>query len=477
MVQKNFSEKVRQLNNGSYELLNRIGEVADSLHYPCYVVGGWVRDLLLGVKNKDIDVVVVGSGSVMAKEVANIIGGKVTVYESYGTAQILSDDGTEVEFVGARKEFYHRESRNPIVENGTLKDDMDRRDLTINDMAICLNKDNFGDFIDPYHGYEDLRDGIIRCVGNAKERFDEDPLRMLRCIRFATRFDFVIDDDTLNAMRELHDRLSIITKERILAEVNKMMQCEYPDDAIALLKDTELLQYVLPELDKACGVEECNGKRHKDIFAHSLKVLRNVAQVSGNLYLRWAALLHDVGKVQVKEFKDGNWTFENHAEVGAKMIDKIFKRLTFPLDERMQYIKTLIRLHMRPMQLCEDGVTDAAVRRLLFDAGDTIDDLLILCNADITSSHRDKVEKFQKNYEFLKKRMVELEESDRLRNFQPPVDGNEIMALFDLTPSRIVGVLKEKVKDAILDGIIPNEHDAAKQYVIEEFNKIKNQKL
>jgi poly(A) polymerase len=225
-------------------------------------------------------------------------------------------------------------------------------------------------------------------------------------------------------------------------------------------------------LDKACGVEECNGKRHKDIFAHSLKVLHNVAQVSDNLYLRWAALLHDVGKVEVKAFKDGNWTFENHAEVGAKMIDKIFKRLTFPLDERMQYIKTLIRLHMRPMQLCEDGVTDAAVRRLLFDAGDTIDDLLILCNADITSSHRDKVEKFQKNYEFLKKRMVELEESDRLRNFQPPVDGNEIMELFNLTPGKIVGVLKEKVKDAILDGIIPNEHDAARAYVIEEFNEL-----
>lgn len=472
MAERNFKEKIIRLGNGSYETLKTIGEVADSLHYPCYVVGGWVRDLLLAKKNDDIDVVVVGSGKTMAEAVAKRIHGKVSIYESYGTAQILSDDGMEIEFVGARKEFYHRESRNPIVENGTLQDDMDRRDFTINDMAICLNSDLFGDFVDPYHGYEDLRDGIVRCVSNAKERFDEDPLRMLRCIRFATRFNFTIDDDTFQAMCELHDRLSIITKERILAEVNKMMQCEHPEDAIANLRLTGLLQYVLPELDKACGVEERNGKRHKDIFLHSLMVLRNVAQVSDNLYLRWAALLHDVGKVQVKAFKDGNWTFENHAEVGAKMIDKIFKRLTFPLDERMQYVKTLIRLHMRPMQLCEDGVTDAAVRRLLFDAGDTIDDLLILCSADITSSHRDKVEKFQKNYEFLKKRMVELEESDRLRNFQPPVDGNEIMELFNLTPGKIVGVLKEKVKDAILDGIIPNEHDAARAYVIEEFNKL-----
>ena len=471
-MKRNYKQAIQNLNNGSFETLKTIGEVADELHYPCYVVGGWVRDLLLKTKNNDIDVVVVGSGKTMAESVAKRIHGKVSIYESYGTAQIMTPDGLEIEFVGARKEFYHRESRNPIVENGTIQDDMDRRDFTINDMAICLNSDLFGDFIDPYHGYEDLRDGVIRCVGEAKERFDEDPLRMLRCIRFVTRFNFVIDDVTFQAMCELHDRLSIITKERILAEVNKMMQCKHPDDAIALLKDTELLQYVLPELDKACGVEERDGKRHKDIFAHSLKVLRNVAQVSDNLYLRWAALLHDVGKVQVKAFKDGNWTFENHAEVGARMIDKIFKHLTFPLDERMQYIKTLIRLHMRPMQLCEDCVTDAAVRRLLFDAGDTIDDLLILCNADITSSYRDKVERFQKNYAFLKQRMVELEESDRLRNFQPPVDGNEIMELFNLTPGKIVGVLKEKVKDAILDGIIPNEHDAAKAFVIEEFKKL-----
>lgn len=442
-----------------------------------YVVGGFVRDLLMGNEPDDIDLLIEGdinAGIEFAEwfcKTNNIYEKDVNpiVYGLYGTAmfQFL---GEKIECVAPRSEKYKENSRNPEVTSCTIIDDCFRRDFTINSMFINISTGELLDYSG--NGLNDLRDGVIRSTSDPHIIFTQDSLRMLRCIRFATRFNFVIDDDTFNAMCELHDRLSIITKERILAEVNKMMQCEYPDDAIALLKDTELLQYVLPELDKACGVEECNGKRHKDIFAHSLKVLRNVAQVSDNLYLRWAALLHDVGKVQVKAFKDGNWTFENHAEVGAKMIDKIFKRLTFPLDERMQYIKTLIRLHMRPMQLCEDGVTDAAVRRLLFDAGDTIDDLLILCSADITSSHRNKVEKFQKNYEFLKKRMVELEESDRLRNFQPPVDGNEIMELFNLTPGKIVGVLKEKVKDAILDGVIPNEHDAARAYVIEEFNKL-----
>ena len=459
--------------------IKKIASIIKNTEYDkrIYVVGGFVRDLLMGNEPDDIDLLIEGdinAGIEFAEwfcKTNNIYEKDVNpiVYGLYGTAmfQFL---GEKIECVAPRSEKYKENSRNPEVTSCTIIDDCFRRDFTINSMFINISTGELLDYSG--NGLNDLRDGVIRSTSDPHIIFTQDSLRMLRCIRFATRFNFVIDDDTFNAMCELHDRLSIITKERILAEVNKMMQCEYPDDAIALLKDTELLQYVLPELDKACGVEECNGKRHKDIFAHSLKVLRNVAQVSDNLYLRWAALLHDVGKVQVKAFKDGNWTFENHAEVGAKMIDKIFKRLTFPLDERMQYIKTLIRLHMRPMQLCEDGVTDAAVRRLLFDAGDTIDDLLILCSADITSSHRDKVEKFQKNYEFLKKRMVELEESDRLRNFQPPVDGNEIMELFNLTPGKIVGVLKEKVKDAILDGVIPNEHDAARAYVIEEFNKL-----
>ena len=459
--------------------IKKIADIIKNTEYDkrVYVVGGFVRDLLMGNEPDDIDLLIEGdinAGIEFAEwfcKTNNIYEKDVNpiVYGLYGTAmfQFL---GEKIECVAPRSEKYKENSRNPEVTSCTIIDDCFRRDFTINSMFINISTGELLDYSG--NGLNDLRDGVIRSTSDPHIIFTQDSLRMLRCIRFATRFNFVIDDDTFNAMCELHDRLSIITKERILAEVNKMMQCEYPDDAIALLKDTELLQYVLPELDKACGVEECNGKRHKDIFVHSLKVLRNVAQVSDNLYLRWAALLHDVGKIQVKAFKDGNWTFENHAEVGAKMIDKIFKRLTFPLDERMQYIKTLIRLHMRPMQLCEDGVTDAAVRRLLFDAGDTIDDLLILCSADITSSHRNKVEKFQKNYEFLKKRMVELEESDRLRNFQPPVDGNEIMELFSLTPGKIVGVLKEKVKDAILDGVIPNEHDAARAYVIEEFNKL-----
>lgn len=459
--------------------LKKISSIIKNTEYDkrVYVVGGFVRDLLMGIEPDDIDLLIEGdinAGIEFAEwfcKTNNIYEKDVNpiVYGLYGTAmfQFL---GEKIECVAPRSEKYKENSRNPEVTSCTIIEDCFRRDFTINSMFINISTGELLDYSG--NGLNDLRDGVIRSTSDPHIIFNQDSLRMLRAIRFATRFNFVIDDDTFNAMRELHDRLSIITKERILAEVNKMMQCEHPEDAIANLRLTGLLQYVLPELDKACGIEERNGKRHKDIFLHSLMVLRNVAQVSDNLYLRWAALLHDVGKVQVKAFKDGNWTFENHAEVGAKMIDKIFKRLTFPLDERMQYVKTIIRLHMRPMQLCEDGVTDAAVRRLLFDAGNTIDDLLILCSADITSSHRDKVEKFQKNYEFLKKRMVELEESDRLRNFQPPVDGNEIMELFNLTPGKIVGVLKEKVKDAILDGIIPNEHDAARAYVIEEFNKL-----
>lgn len=456
----------------TYTLLRKIGKVADELKYPCFVVGGWVRDFCLMTPSKDIDVVVEGSGVKIATQFAKMIKGKVSVYESYGTAQVMTPDGVEVEFVGARKEFYHRETRNPIVEEGTLQDDQDRRDFTINDMAICLNGHRFGEFVDPYNGFEDLAAHIIKCVGDANERFSEDPLRMLRAIRFAVRFDFAIDQSTYDAIRNQHERIKIIVRERILMELNKMMLSKEPSKAFIMLKDTGLLQYVLPEVDKMSGREQREGKYHKDIFYHTMKVLDNVAEQSDSLYLRWAALLHDVGKIKVKAFKDGNWTFENHAEVGAKMVDKIFRRLTFPLDNRMEYVKTLVRLHMRPMNLCEDGVTDSAIRRILLEAGDYIDDLLILCNADITSSHRDKVERFQTNYTYLKKRMVELEESDRLRNFQPPVNGNDIMEMFNLTPCSLVGQLKEKVKEAILDGVIPNEREAAIEYVVAEYNNI-----
>lgn len=465
-------ELINKRQDKSLEVLRKVGKVADSIDYPCYVVGGWVRDLLLGRDNDDIDIVVVGSGKHIAESVAKYIKGKVSIYEAYGTAQIMTDDGLEVEFVGARREFYHRESRNPIVENGTLQDDMDRRDFTINDMAICINSDSFGEFIDPYNGYEDLKKGVIRCVGDANERFSEDPLRMLRAIRFSTRFDFPIDQLTYDAIKAQCDRIKIITKERILMELNKMILCKEPSKAFIMLKDSGLLKLILPDVDKMAGREQVGGKYHKDIFYHSLKVLDNVALQSDSLYLRWAALLHDVGKVRVKKFQDGNWTFENHAEVGSKMIDSIFKSLKFPLDDRMDYVKKLVKLHMRPMQLCENGVTDSAIRRILVEAGDDIDDLLILCNADITSSHRDKVERFQQNYTLLKTRMVELEESDRLRNFQPPVMGDEIMELFNLQPCALVGQLKEKIKDAILDGVIPNEHDAAKAFVIQKFNEL-----
>lgn len=447
-----------------------------------YVVGGFVRDLLMGNEPSDIDLLVDGDinagidfaewfckkNNSYEKDVNPI------VYGLYGTAK-FQFMGEKIECVAPRSEKYREDSRNPNVASCGIINDCLRRDFTINSMFINISTDELLDYSG--YGISDLQKGVIRCVGNPEDRYSEDPLRMLRTIRFSSRFGFKIDGATFSAICKMHERIRIITKERILDELNKMILSKNPDTAFELLFESGLLEIIFPALYKTRGRECKNGKYHKDVFAHSLKVLKNLSEVSDKLYLRWAALLHDIGKPKVKEFKDGNWTFENHAEVGSKMIDSIFKQMGFPLDDRMDYVKKLIRLHMRPMQLCESGVTDAAIRRILFDAGDDIDDLLILCNADITSSHRDKIEKFQKNYEFLKKRMVELEESDRLRNFQPPVDGNEIMGLFGLAPCKMVGILKEKVKDAILDGIIPNEHDAAKQYVIEEFNKLKKQKL
>ena len=459
--------------------IKKIASILKNTNYDkhVYVVGGFVRDLLMGNEPDDIDLLIEGNinagiefaewfcktNGIYEKDVNPI------VYGLYGTA-MFQFHGEKIECVAPRSEKYKENSRNPEVTSCTIVEDCFRRDFTINSMFINISTGELFDYSG--NGLKDLHKGIIRSTSDPETIFNQDSLRMLRAIRFASRFDFAIEAKTYAAIVKLHDRLSIITKERILAEVNKMMLCKYPHEAILQLQETGLLHYVLPELENTCGREVKDGKGHKDIFMHSLQVLHNVALESDSLYLRWAALLHDIGKPKVKQFKDGNWTFENHADVGAKMIDGIFKKITMPLDERMQYVKTLIRLHMRPMQLCEDGVTDAAIRRLLVEAGDYIDDLLILCNADITSSHKDKVEKFQNNYVYLKKRMIELEESDRLRNFQPPVDGNEIMEMFNLQPCKTVGVLKEKVKDAILDGIIPNEHDAAKAYVIEEFNKL-----
>lgn len=469
-------------NNEYFNVFQEVGKIADRLGYECYVVGGFVRDFLLGKANHDIDFVVVGSGLNIAKEVGLFYNGKVSLYESYGTAKVDSKAG-DLEFVGARKEFYHRESRNPIVENGTLADDLARRDFTINDMAICVNANRFGELVDPSHGQADLKDKCIRCVGDANERFDEDPLRMLRAIRFATRFGFTLHIDVLSAIKNNASRIKIITQERITEEIHKMMLGADPTRAISFISETGLMPYVLPEIEALKKNDVVNGVHHKDIFKHTLEVLAFVSRYSDDIWLRWAALFHDVGKPVVKKFEHGKdsmegkgrgqWTFTNHAEVGAKMIQKIFKRMSLPMDDRMKIVEDLVHYHMHPHNLCSTEVTDSAIRRLLFNLGDNIDALMLLCRADITSTNEIKVQGFREKYNYLEERMVEIEEKDHIRNFQPPVDGNEIMEMFNLTPCRTVGILKEAVKNAILDGVIPNDHDEARQFVINTYNTMK----
>lgn len=457
-----------------FRILAGVGKVADSLEYKCYVVGGFVRDLLLHKDNDDIDFVVEGSGLKMAEAVAKFYNtDKVSLYESYGTAKV-DVHGIELEFVGARKEFYHRESRNPIVEDGTIQDDMDRRDLTINDMAICLNTSHFGELIDPHDGYTDLQAGIIKTPLDPNITFSDDPLRMLRAIRFANRFNYTFDNRTWDAIVNNVERIRIITPERIIAEIEKMMKSDTPAQAIRMLKTSGLLKIIIPEIDSLDYVHVHNGIRHKNIFEHTMQVLDNVSKQTDNVWVRWAALFHDVAKPKTQVWSDelNQWTFYYHAEKGAKMIPAIFKRLELPLDNRMELVKKLIDMHMRPHNLCEEGVSDSAVRRILFDAGDDIDYLLMLCKSDITTASQAKLNHYLTNYALLVERMHEIEESDHLRNFQPPVDGNEIMEMFNLTPCRTVGILKNAVKDAILDGIIPNEREAAIEFVKEKFKTL-----
>ncbi len=449
------------------EILKMIGERADALSLECYVIGGWVRDLLLERQSKDIDVVVVGSGIKLAEAFAQSLGKgtHLSVFRSFGTAQVKK--GTiEVEFVGARKESYHRESRNPIVEDGTLEDDQNRRDFTINALAICLNKERYGEMLDPFGGVEDLHARIIRTPLDPDITFSDDPLRMMRAIRFATQLNFNILPETFDAISRNRERIRIIAKERIADELQKIMRSERPSRGWQLLDRSGLLDIIFPELSALKGVDTREGKGHKDVFLHTMKVLDNVAAESDNVWLRWAALLHDIGKPRTKQWEEGTgWTFKNHNYIGAKMLPSIFKRLKLPLNEHLDYVRKLVDLHMRPIHLVEDTVTDSAVRRLLFEAGDDIDDLMTLCNADITSRNEQKVKRYQDNYSLVRQKMVELEERDRIRNFQPPVMGDEIMQVFSLPPCSLVGELKSAVKDAILDGIIPNEHDAALAYV------------
>lgn len=444
-----------------------VGEAADSLGRECYVVGGYVRDIMLRRPSTDVDFVTVGSGIEVASEVARRLkGSHLSVFRNYGTAQVKRRS-VELEFVGARKESYHRESRNPMVEDGTLDDDIARRDFTINAMALCVNAGRFGELIDRYNGIDDLRRGLIRTPLDPDVTFSDDPLRMMRAIRFATQLGFEIVDETFNAIRRNARRIEIISKERVADELMKIMRSPQPSRGWQLLFRSGLLKIVFPELAALRGIDVVNGVGHKDNFFHTMAVLDNVAAQTDNVWLRWAALLHDIAKPVTKRWDDKlGWTFHGHNAVGAKMVPRIFRRMKLPMNEHMKYVQKLVELHMRPIALVEEIVTDSAVRRMLFDAGDDVDDLMTLCSADITSKNQMKVERFRRNYELVKQKMVELEERDRIRNFQPPVDGVEIMQTFGLGECREVGIIKEHIKNAILDGEIPNEHEAARALML-----------
>ena len=438
--------------------------------YPCYLIGGYVRDLFLNRPTNDVDVMVVGNGIETARALSTRLGREhqPAIYQNFGTAQVKWH-GIEIEFVGARRESYDRNSRKPIVEDGTLEDDLNRRDFTINALGICLNADHFGELVDHFEGLYDLEDGIIRTPLDPDITFSDDPLRMMRCIRFATQLNFFIDDETFDALERNKERIKIISAERIIAELNKIMLSPIPSKGLIDLERCGLLELILPEITALEGRETKAGISHKDIFYHTLQVVDNVAQRSDNLWLRWAALLHDVGKPITKAFSPTlGWTFHNHNLVGAKLVNRIFKRMKLPTDERMKYVKKLVELHMRPIVIADEEVTDSAVRRLLFDAGNDIDDLMTLCESDITSRNEIRKQRFLNNFNTVRQKLKDIEEKDRIRNFQPPVDGEEIMRIFELMPCREVGTLKSCIKDAILDGKIPNEHDAAYEFMLKK---------
>lgn len=452
-----------------HKIFAMISEVADELNVECYVIGGFVRDLFLQRKSEDIDVVVIGSGIELAEKLSKRIkGSKLSVFKNFGTAQIKWKN-LEVEFVGARKESYRADSRKPIVEDGTLEDDQNRRDFTINALALCLNKERFGELIDPFDGISDIKNKIIKTPLNPDVTFNDDPLRMMRCIRFSAQLQFYIEENTFEAISRVKERISIISKERIVDELNKIMASKIPSIGFELLKRSGLLELIMPDLYKLCGIEEKGGRAHKDNFLHTMQVLDSIASKSDNLWLRWAALFHDIGKPVSKRWDNRvGWTFHNHDFVGAKMIPKIFSQMKLPQNEKMKYVQKMVALHMRPIALVEEEVTDSAVRRLLFDAGDDIEDLMLLCDADITSKNLEKVRRYQDNYRIVRNKLTEIEQKDKIRNFQPPVSGEEIMKVFDLTPCREIGVIKNAIKDAVLDGEIANEHDAAYQYMLKK---------
>lgn len=452
------------------DIFHIISSIADKLGVECYVVGGYVRDIFLQRKSNDIDVVVVGSGIQIATELKNSLGKKahVSIFRNFGTAQVKYK-GLEIEFVGARKESYTRGSRKPIVENGSLEDDQNRRDFTINALAICLNKARFGELVDPFDGIYDMEDGIIRTPLDPDITFSDDPLRMLRCIRFATQLNFFIEEETFDALERNAERIKIISGERIEEELNKIIMTSTPSKGFVDLHRCGLLQLILPELTNLDIVETRNGRAHKNNFYHTLEVLDNVSKKSDNLWLRWAALLHDIGKPKSKRWDNNNgWTFHNHNFIGGKMVSDIFRRLKLPMDAKMKYVRKLVDLHMRPIVIADEIVTDSAVRRLINDAGDDIDDLMTLCEADITSKNEVRKKRFIENFRIVRSKLHDLKEKDYKRLLQPCIDGTEIMNMFGLKPSKEVGILKATLKDAVLDNRVPNEREPLMQLLMEK---------